>query len=203
MPEFYQSDARHDDALLVRAVVGGNTEAFKKLVHQYERLVCSIVFKMIDQKEDREDICQEVFIKVYDKLPHFRFQSKLSTWIGNIAFNHTVNFLKKKKLVLLEDLYGSKADSEEENFTEISFEARDADMMPDELLLTKEKKELLGQRIERLPLIQKTILQLFHREEMSLEEISTITALAVNTVKSHLFRARKTLKIEMVKQLNQ
>jgi RNA polymerase sigma-70 factor (ECF subfamily) len=144
MPEFYQSDARHDDALLVRAVVGGNTEAFKKLVHQYERLVCSIVFKMIDQKEDREDICQEVFIKVYDKLPHFRFQSKLSTWIGNIAFNHTVNFLKKKKLVLLEDLYGSKADSEEENFTEISFEAKDADMMPDELLFTKEKKELLG-----------------------------------------------------------
>ncbi len=203
MPEFYQSDARHDDALLVRAVVGGNTEAFKKLVHQYERLVCSIVFKMIDQKEDREDICQEVFIKVYDKLPHFRFQSKLSTWIGNIAFYHTVNFLKKKKLVLLEDLYGSKTDSEEENFTEISFEARDADMMPDELLLTKEKKELLGQRIESLPLIQKTILQLFHREEMSLEEISTITALAVNTVKSHLFRARKTLKIEMVKQLNQ
>ncbi len=203
MPDFYQSDASHDDALLVRAVTAGNTEAFKKLVHQYERLVCSIVFKMIGQKEDREDICQEVFIKVYDKLPHFRFQSKLSTWIGNIAFYHTVNFLKKKKLVLLEDLYGSKTDSEEENFTEISFEARDADMMPDELLLTKEKKELLGQRIESLPLIQKTILQLFHREEMSLEEISTITALAVNTVKSHLFRARKTLKIEMVKQLNQ
>ena len=203
MPEFYQSDARHDDALLVRAVVGGNTEAFKKLVHQYERLVCSIVFKIIDQKEDREDICQEVFIKVYDKLPHFRFQSKLSTWIGNIAFNHTVNFLKKKKLVLLEDLYGSKADSDEEYFTEIPFEAKDADMMPDELLFNKEKKELLGQRIESLPLIQKTILQLFHREEMSLEEISTITALPVNTVKSHLFRARKTLKNEMVKQLNQ
>jgi RNA polymerase sigma factor (sigma-70 family) len=62
---------------------------------------------------------------------------------------------------------------------------------------------LFGQRIESLPLIQKTILQLFHREEMSLEEISTITALPVNTVKSHLFRARKTLKKEMVKQLNQ
>ena len=203
MPESYQSDANHDDAQLVKAVIGGNTEAFKKLVHQYEKLVCSIVFKMIGQKEDREDICQEVFIKVYDKLPHFRFQSRLSTWIGNIAFNHTVNFLKKKKLVLLEDLNGSKTDSDEENFTEISFEAKDANMLPDEVLLNKEQKELLGQRIERLPLIQKTILQLFHREEMSLEEISTITALAVNTVKSHLFRARKTLKIEMVKQLNQ
>ncbi len=203
MPEPYQPDASHDDALLVRAVANDNTEAFKKLVHQHERLVCSIVFKMIDQKEDREDICQEVFIKVYDKLPRFRFQSRLSTWIGNIAFNHTVNFLKKKKLFLLEDLYGSKTDNEEENFTEISFEARDADMTPDELLLNKEKKELLGHRIESLPLIQKTILQLFHWEEMSLEEISTITALPVNTVKSHLFRARKTLKIEMVKQLNQ
>jgi RNA polymerase sigma-70 factor (ECF subfamily) len=202
MPEFYQSDASHDDALLVRAVTGGNTEAFKKLVHQYERLVCSIVFKMIDQKQDREDICQEVFIKVYDKLPHFLFQSRLSTWIGNIAFNHSVNFLKKKKLVLLEDL-GSKAGSGEENFTEISFEPKDADMTPDERLLNKEKKGLLGQRIESLPLIQKTILQLFHREEMSLEEIATITALPINTVKSHLFRARKTLKNEMVKQLNQ
>ncbi len=203
MPEPYQPDASHDDALLVRAVASGNTEAFKKLVHQYERLVCSIVFKMIGQKEDREDICQEVFIKVYDKLPHFRFQSKLSTWIGNIAFNHTVNFLKKKKLVLLEDLNGSKTDSDEEYFTEIPFEAKDADMMPDELLFNKEKKELLGQRIESLPVIQKTILQLFHWEEMSLEEIAITTALPVNTVKSHLFRARKTLKNEMVKQLNQ
>jgi RNA polymerase sigma-70 factor (ECF subfamily) len=155
---------------------------------------------MIGQKEDREDICQEVFIKVYDKLPHFRFQSRLSTWIGNITFNHTVTFLKKKKLILLEDLNGSKTDSDEENFTEISFEAKDANMLPDEILLNKEKKELLGRRIESLPLIQKTILQLFHREEMSLEEISTITALPVNTVKSHLFRARKTLKNEMVKQ---
>jgi len=54
-----------------------------------------------------------------------------------------------------------------------------------------------------LPLLQKTILQLFHREEFSLDEIASITTLPVNTVKSHLFRARKTLKIEMVKQLNQ
>ncbi len=203
MPESFQLTATHEDASLIRAVAGGNMEAFKKLVQQYERLVCSIVFKMIDQKEDREDICQEVFIKVYDKLPGFRSQSRLSTWIGNIAFNHTVNFLKKKKTVLLEDLYQPNPDLDENDFTESSIEIKDADKLPDEVLLHKEKKELLGNSIERLPLIQKTILQLFHREEFSLDEIASITALPVNTVKSHLFRARKTLKNEMVKQLNQ
>ena len=86
-----------DDARLVKAVIRGDTTAFKHLVNRYEKLVCSIVFKMVEGTEDREDICQEVFLKVYDKLPSFRFEAKLSTWIGNIAFNASINHLRKKK----------------------------------------------------------------------------------------------------------
>jgi RNA polymerase sigma-70 factor (ECF subfamily) len=100
-------------------------------------------------------------------------------------------------------LYQPNADTDENEFTESTFELKDADNLPDEMLLNKEKKQMLGNSIEGLPLLQKTILQLFHREEFSLDEVASITALPVNTVKSHLFRARKTLKNEMVKQLNQ
>ena len=69
---------------------------------------------------------------------------------------------------------------------------------PDEQLLQKEKYELLRNAIEALPVFQKTILELFHQNELSLEEIAAITALPVNTIKSHLFRARKNLKATLV-----
>ena len=102
----------NDDALLIAAVVRGDMGAFKKVIDKYERLVVSITFKMISQKEDVEDICQDVFLKVYEKLPAFRFQSKLSTWIGSIAFNTCLNFVQKRRPVLLNDLLDKETNDE-------------------------------------------------------------------------------------------
>jgi len=73
------------DEVLVKAVLAGREEAFKTMIRQYERLVLQIVFRMVRRKADREDLCQDIFLKVYDKLSSFRFGSKLSTWIGSIA----------------------------------------------------------------------------------------------------------------------
>ena len=190
MPE---TPAESDDALLVAAVVKGDRGAFRRLIIKNEKLVISIVFKMIPQKEDSEDLCQDVFLKVYEKLPSFKFQSKLSTWIGTIAFNTCVNFLKKRKLIFLEDLRNpGQKDDAFENKTELNI--IDPASKPDEQLLDKEKEEVMLKCIERLPVIQKLVLNLFHQNELSLQEISEMTSLPVNTVKSHLFRARKQLK---------
>lgn len=187
-----------DEHALVRSVLHGDHDSFATLINRYGGLVVSIVFKMMNRTEDREDLCQEVFLKVYEKLNTFRFQSKLSTWIGNIAFNSCINFIRKKKNLLLDDLNTAK--SEDENDADI--EIADTGTAPDELFLKKEALSVLKTGMENLTAVQRTVLHLFHNQEMTLEEISIITYLPVNTVKSHLFRARNNLKNYLLKELN-
>ncbi len=67
---------------LIKKIISGDTHAFKSLIHDYQRLVCHVIFKMVTNEQDREDVCQDVFIKVYQNLSKFQFDSKLSTWIA-------------------------------------------------------------------------------------------------------------------------
>jgi len=183
--------------ILIKRAVKGDMGAYRALIDQNQKLVVSLVYKMVPQKEDREDLCQEIFIKVYEKLGTFRFQSRLSTWIANIAFNHCANFLKKRKLHLLSDMYNEFDESAEDVPDFASHEKH-----PEQRMMNKELYAYLNKCMESLSLIQRTVTQLFHYNEFSLEEISAVTELPVNTVKSHLFRARAILKTEMLKYLN-
>src|SRR5688572_20926869 len=153
--------AENEDTVLVAAVVKGDKDAFRSLIHKYERLVVSMVFRMITQREDAEDLCQDIFLKVYEKLPTFKFQSKLSTWIGSITFNTCINALKKKKVLLLDDInifFGKEDIGDEKPIPSIA----DSSWIPEQQLMDKEKEELLNLLMERLPIIQKSIINLFH-----------------------------------------
>ena len=177
------------DESLVQAVLRGDREAFSTMVANNERLVTHIVFRMIKQTQDREDLCQEIFLKVYDKLNTFRFGSKLSTWIGSIAFNTCINFLRKKKLVLLD----SEDEQNDENPHAVT-QHKDTTPRPDELLVNKERNKLLWKYVDELPPVQQTMISLFHRQELSLDEIATIMNMPMGTVKSYLHRARESLR---------
>ncbi len=124
-----------DEKSLVNAVIAKKEHAYRILISRYEKLVIHIVFKMIDHQHDREDLCQDIFLKVFNKISSFRFQSKLSTWIGNIAFNTCLNFLKRKKAFLVEDFYITG----EENNYKSPQHFIDSNKLPDNILLTKEK----------------------------------------------------------------
>ena len=183
-----------DERELVSKVIAGNRKAFEQLVHQYENLVLHIVTPLIGVNADREDICQDVFIKVYEKLNQFEFKSSLATWIGRIAYNTSLSFLQKKRNVLIADLV-SKSESDPEGNTEsVQHEWKDAEPDPEQVLVRREEIHLVRKAIDLLPGLQKTILLLFHQDEMSLEEIQQVMDIPVNTIKSHLFRARKSLK---------
>src|SRR4051812_12603985 len=82
---------------IVSRVIAGDMAAFAQLVRQYEGLVRHIAGRLANNREDAKDICQEVFISVYKGLPGFAFQSKLSSWIGRIAWHTTVSYLRKYK----------------------------------------------------------------------------------------------------------
>ncbi|HEX8332087.1 MAG TPA: sigma-70 family RNA polymerase sigma factor [Segetibacter sp.] len=173
---------------LINEVLVGNKKAFVQLIHQYEGLVLHIVTPLIGINQDREDICQDVFIKVYEKLNTFQFKSKLATWIGNIAYNTSINFLQKKRNVLLSDLLSVNEDKSFIDELESDYNN------PEQIIIKKENINELNKNITKLPEIQKSILLLFYKDELSVDEISRIMEMPINTIKSHLFRARKSLK---------
>jgi RNA polymerase sigma-70 factor (ECF subfamily) len=171
------------DRELAAAVIIGDERAAVEFVRRYERLVTHIVFRMVFNETDREDLCQDIFLRVLKNLKRFRYESKLSTWIGQIAYNHCINFLKKKKAILFDD--NTKAGTIEN----IAGESR----TPDELVETSDLSESVQQEIAKLKMPYRTILTLYHVDEMSYAEIAEIMSMPEGTVKSYLFRARKML----------
>lgn len=170
---------------LIKQIQAGNRDAFRLIVDRYKRLVAHIVSRMISDTRDREDLCQDIFLKVYQNLDHFRFESKISTWIARIAYNTCINHLKKKKPLLLDDRVGEKKS--------IEYLSGD-DTLPDVLTEQQDRTLLIETEINQMKIRYRTILTLFHLEEMSYTEISQIMELPLHTIKSDLFRARKRLR---------
>jgi RNA polymerase sigma factor (sigma-70 family) len=175
-----------DQKQLVERIIAGDKNLFRELVKDHQRLVSHIVFRMIPPGPDREDLCQEVFVKVYQNLGKFRFDAKLSTWIARITYNSCLNFLDKKHLPLYDDL------AEDDRPFEPA--APDDASRPDRAYESGRTGEIVRGEINRLPAVYKTLITLYHLEQMSYSEIGRIMKLPEGTVKSYLFRARKMLK---------
>ena len=176
-----QADSRE----IIDRVLSGDREAFRGLVESCQRLVTHIVFRMVPNETEREDICQEVFLKAYRNLAGFKHNCKFSTWIGQIAYNTSLNYLDKKKLALFDDITPE----------EMTFDSLPADSpWPSEVSEANELSECLRTEIANLPGHYATIVTLYHIEEMTYDEIGKIMKLPDGTVKSYLFRARKMLK---------
>lgn len=175
------------DQRLVKAVLNGDRNAFGLIIKQSEGLVAQIIFKMISSPGDRKDIAQDVFLKAFKNLPGFKFKSKLSTWIGQIAYNTCLHYIEKKKLVL-SDNFGKDGELPADHISE------DLQNGSEEILFNKELRTILHLEIERLKPLYKTLISLYHQEDLSYAEIAEITSLPEGTVKNYIFRARKALK---------
>ncbi len=180
------------DKVLVENVISGNTNAFGQIIQNTEGLVAQIIFKMINNIEDRQDIAQDVYLKAFKNLSGFKFQSKLSTWIGQITYNSCVNFLEKKKLLLVDNKFG-ESESDYEALEKLSID-KELNKGLEQQIYQKQAANILQTEIEKLSPVYKTLITLFHNEELSYAEISEITQLPEGTIKNYLFRARKTLK---------
>lgn len=158
-------------------------------------MVVQIIFKLVNNSEDRRDLAQDVYLKVFANLEGFKYQSKLSTWIAQITYNTCLSYIDKKKLVLTGDLYPSNDSGEENSLSE----SEDVTSTGIEMqLFQKQQSAILKAEIDKLPPLFKTLIVLFHQEQLSYEEIGTITGLPAGTLKSYLFRARKSLKMNLL-----
>ena len=181
------------DQPLVDKVLRGNTNAFKTIINNTEGLVAQIVFKMIPNAEDRKDIAQDIYLKTFQKLGAFKFQSKLSTWIGQIAYNTCINYLEKKKLIFPVN-NNDDNECDDEALEKLNNKIDPFSNETENLIFKKELSEILKNEIDNLSPVYKTLITLYHNEDLNYLEIAEITELPEGTVKSYLFRARKILR---------
>ena len=188
-----------EDRAIVRKILSGDLNAFETIVNSNQKLVAHVVFKMVRQTADREEVCQDVFIKVYENLKSFQFNSKLSTWIARIAYNSCLNYLQKKKLPLYNDVPTTYDENEpiSDGFSENIWGSSPG---PEDALMRGQVSEYLKTEIGQLPVQYRTIITLYHLDEMSYQEIGQVLNLPEGTVKSYLFRARKMLKDKLLEK---
>ncbi len=180
-----------DGRILIEKILAGDLATYEIFVRQYQKLVSHIVFRMVGNETDREDICQEVFIKAYRNLSKFQFESKVSTWIGKIAHNTAINYLAKKRPTALADV--GEEDTDADSFQSLA-------VGPEGLAESGDVAARLRAGIQSLSLPYRTVVTLYHLDEMSYNEIAAVMDLPINTVKSHLFRARQKLKEKLLEQ---
>ena len=170
-----------NDSELISQILNGNMNAFTFLVNRYQKLVVHITGRLIQRHDELEDVCQEVFLKVYQNLGKYRNECKLSTWIATIAYNTSINYLRKFKK-------GDEVNPDDSAALRNLMEYRSDDF---------EKADLhryLHDQIELLPVQYRTVLTLFYLEEFSYQEMEQITGMPEGTIKSYLFRAKALLK---------
>jgi RNA polymerase sigma factor (sigma-70 family) len=183
------------DKELIDRVLRGDTKAFGIIIKNTENLVAQIVFKLVPVSEDRKDIAQDIYMKAFHNLPGFKFHSKLSTWIAQIAYNTCLSWIGKKKPLLTGTLY------EDEIYFEpagIAYNGSSINNESEKRIFEKELSGILSKEIDSLPPVYQTLIILYHQESMSYEGLSQITGLPAGTVKSYLFRARKLLKEKLL-----
>jgi RNA polymerase sigma-70 factor (ECF subfamily) len=172
--------ARDDDALIISQVVSGQKDLFRLLVRRHERAVYGMGLSFFRNKEDASDFTQEVFFKVYRSLSRFEGRSRFSTWLYKIAYNTAVNGVTRKKE------YHSLAEEEDAV-------PADGDT-PERILLRKSAREAVLEALKDLPERYRICVDLFFFYDRSYQEIEAITGIPVNTIKSHVFRAKKLLR---------
>lgn len=176
------------DEELVKKVKNGDIDAFEQIIALYESKVFSLIYHMIKNENEIEDLAQEVFIRVYTNIKKFNGNSSLYTWIYKITTNLCIDYIKRKKEVIYLDEKLKLEDNE------VEMQIPSDEKRQDELYEDKELKEKLEKCIDKLPEKQKAIIILRDIKGFSYEEIAYITGIKLGTVKSQINRARQKLK---------
>lgn len=178
------------DSEIIEQLRQGNEQAFKKLVETHQQLVVNTCFGMIHNREDAEDIAQEVFIEVFRSIHKFRADSKLSTWLYRIAINRTLNHIRDNKRKKWYHSFEDEVVAKNQQLQQLESSRKD---QPEFELENKQRAVILHEAIASLPQNQKVAITLNKYEDLSYQEISEVMELSVSSVESLLFRAKKNL----------
>ncbi len=179
-------DALRADRALADAVLAGAPGAFERLVRDYQGLCWHVIDRMVRHPEDTRELCQETFLRVHQALHQYRGESALKSWIAQVAYSVAKRHLEKRRIPIAD------APGEGDGLSLVESVGDGFDL--EGATADDEAVALLHAAIARLPPLQRTLLTLYHLEEMPIGEISRVTGLAEGTIKSHLFRSRRQLR---------
>lgn len=169
---------------LIRRAQKGDTAAFDRLMRRHDQMILRMIVSMVGNLHDACDVHQETFLRAYRRLPGFRFESELSTWLGRIAINLSINWRRRERLRHWLPLDGLTDPGAENDSTD------DIDTNGNDSVVSRH----IHEELKRLPHQQRVVFVLRHMNGLKLREIADMMGCAEGTVKNHLFRATHALR---------
>lgn len=185
-----------EESDLVRRIQAGDEMAFREIVDRYQSKVFSIIYGVLRNHNDAEDIAQQVFSKIYFSIRNFDFRSSLLTWIYKITVNECYDYLRKKRVRKL--VYESDFSDEDAQRMEASDPAVDPRSPMDTQLA---QRDLVTKLLSKVSAEDRSLIMLKEVEGHSVEELAQMTGLNENTIKVKLFRTRQKL-LKAAQRLN-
>jgi len=182
------------DAALMLRVKQGDTQAFAQLVDKYQQPVMNLVYRMLRDATEAEDIAQNVFVQVYRSAHRYEVAAKFSTWLFTIARNLCLNELRRRSRHPAESIDTPHPDQEEHSLHQ--FEDTKT-FSPPERLLQGELEEKIEQALADLPENQRTAILLCRQADLSYEEIAQVLGCSLSATKSLIHRGRETLRLKL------
>ncbi|MEE8486565.1 MAG: sigma-70 family RNA polymerase sigma factor [Gemmatimonadota bacterium] len=190
------SYADKSDKQLVGMCRRGNERAARELVNRFQRPVFSIIYRMVRDREKAEDLAQETFVRTFNNLDRYDRSYKFSSWLFKIAYNLTVDHLRRKVIKTI-SIHGSPdaVTADQQEATSVTLESTEE--APDARLESLELADQLESAIGKLRQEYRTAIILRHVEGRAYEEIAEIMDIPLGTVKTYIFRARRQLRQEL------
>ena len=182
------SATSEEDRTLVERALDGDEAAYEALVDKYQRALYYHIRKMVRTERVIEDLVQESFIKAFSALDTYQPRYAFSTWLYRIARNHTIDYLRKKKLPTRS--IDAPVRTQE---GEMDYQVPDTTYRPDKHVVEDQRRTLIQEAIDSLSPKYHRVIVLRHQEEKSYQEIADELEMPLGTVKAHLFRAREKL----------
>jgi RNA polymerase sigma factor (sigma-70 family) len=191
-------DSRAEDSQLIAGALKGNQAAYRTIVKKYHDPIYNLLYKMIRQKDEVEDLTQEAFIKAFGSLSNFNNEFAFSTWLFKIAQNNCIDYIRKRKLQTFS--IDKPIESKDGDY---GFEIPDSSYEPDRELIARQRTKLLEEAIQSLPAKYRMVIIMRHSEEKDYQEIAKALKLPIGTVKAHIFRAREMLNKALRSKIHQ
>jgi len=183
------SKGAYDYKLVQLAIGNGDQKAYAELMGRYRESLYFMLLKMVNNKDDADDLTIEAFGKAFKRLDQYTPNFAFSTWLFKIATNNCIDFMRKKRVS-----YSLDKPMENEEGGEMSINIRSDGPDPEETVIKKEKVKMMREVVEKLKPRYKLLVEMRYFEELSYEEIAVKLNLPTGTVKAQLFRARDLLQ---------
>lgn len=181
--------AQYDVALVKRAVEQHDQAAYAELLDRYKESVFYLLMKMVNNRDDAEDLTIEAFGKAFKNIEQYTPNFAFSTWLFRIATNNCIDFIRKKRMVTV----SLDKTFEGDDGGEMTMDVRSNTLDPEENLIRKQKNVLMQSLVTKLKPRYRTLVEMRYFQELSYEEIAEKLDLPIGTVKAQLFRSREFL----------